>query len=259
MKFNGKVTIVEKKAIYFDTIQIVVERPSDMTEIRPGQFFNLVSNSVGYPMLRRPISVSGFSAETIEFTLKIVGKGTKSISEMSVGDKIEIMGPLGNGFEIGDVKKVLIVGGGIGVAPVKCLIQNWVNPETNIDVVLGFRDEPYLVEPFELRAHQLEIFSENNLSYKKGYVTEGVKNLIMNHTYDMVYACGPHVMLKSLSELCNKEGVTVQLLMEEKMACGIGACLVCTCKIRAGEFGYKHVRMCADGPMFYGSEVIFNE
>lgn len=259
MKFNGTVNVISVVFVNEDTVQIVVNKPSEMSTIIPGQFFNMISNDSGYPMLRRPISVSGFTNDTIEFTIKIIGNGTKALSKLKKEDCIHMMGPLGNGFEFNNEKNVLIIGGGIGVAPVKCLLETLVDKDVNIDSVLGFKDSPFLEDKFVSYSRTTKIYSEKNTQYHLGYATEGVIELLDTNSYDMVYGCGPHVMLKSLSKICLEKGVKIQLLMEEKMACGIGACLVCTCKVKSDEFNHKHVRVCADGPMFYGSEVIFHE
>jgi len=259
MKFNGKVKILDKKNIQEDVFQILVERPIEIIDIKPGQFFNIVASKTGFPLLRRPISVSGFDSQSIEFTIKILGVGTHAMSEVKIGEWIEMMGPLGNGFNQNDEEKILMIGGGIGIAPIKSLIENWKTDQTDIDVILGYRDNPFLVEEFEKYSGKIEVVSERNPHYRKGYVTQPFLEKIDSKKYDMVYACGPEVMLKTLSKICNEKNIPIQLLMEEKMACGVGACLVCTCKTKKGEFGFKHVRMCTEGPMFYGSEVIFDE
>jgi len=258
MKFNGSVKIIDRKQLQQDVFQIKVERPSTIEEVLPGQFFNIVASNTGYPLLRRPISVSSYSADAIEFTVKVLGTGTKALSEYEVGEAIVLMGPLGNGFEQKGEKRVLLVGGGIGIAPIKGLLEQLASKVESVDVVLGFRDEPYLVEMFSAHASTLTLVSEYDASFRLGYVTQPFIEYIDANTYDMIYACGPEAMLKTLAGICNSRELPIQLLMEEKMACGIGACLVCTCKIKQGDFGFKHVRMCKEGPMFYGSEVIFD-
>lgn len=258
MKFNGSVKIIERKQLQQDVFQITVERPGMIEEILPGQFFNIVASNTGYPLLRRPISVSGYSSDVIEFTIKVLGTGTQALSEYEVGDSIVLMGPLGNGFEHKGEKRVLLVGGGIGIAPIKGLLEELTSHKIDADVILGFRDEPYLVEMFSAHASSLTLVSEYDASFRLGYVTQPLIEHIEANTYDMIYACGPEAMLKTLAGICNSRELPIQLLMEEKMACGIGACLVCTCKVKQGDFGFKHVRMCKEGPMFYGSEVIFD-
>ena len=259
MKFVGKVKLLKKQIINEENFSFMIERKSEMGLVLPGQFFNLSATKVGYPMLKRPISVSEVGENTIEFTIKIIGAGTKAMLDYNEGESIELMGPLGNGFEYNGYRKILVIGGGIGIAPLKGLINSLKKENVEIHSVLGYRDVPYIYEDFKARSVKIEIMSESDDRYRMGYVTEPVANMLEKYSYDMIYVCGPHPMLKSLTDLFNSKGIRAQLLMEEKMACGIGACLVCTCKTKNGDFGFKHSRMCKDGPMFYSDEVIFDE
>ncbi|MBS7528170.1 dihydroorotate dehydrogenase electron transfer subunit [Fusibacter paucivorans] len=259
MKFQGLVRIISKKEINDEVFTLCVERPKAIESIKAGQFFNIKTSAYGSPMLRRPISVSGYDKDSIEFTIKVIGDGTKQLHQYEVDEKIDIMGPLGNGFEYSNEQEILVIGGGIGIAPVKGLLEvlKRENPNIKVTTILGFKDEPYLEETFNALSDTLKIVSETDSRYEKGFVTEPLKSIIWK-PFQMTYACGPTPMLKAITPVLNAAKMPVQLLMEEKMACGIGACLVCTCKIKEGDFGYKHQRMCKDGPMFYGSEVIFD-
>lgn len=259
MKFNGISKVISKKWLCEDVFQLTIQRTIGMGPIQAGQFFNIRSNEFGYPMLNRPISVSDFDQNSVEFTIKVLGEGTKSLSRFQEEDFLSLMGPLGNGFELLDAKKILLIGGGIGIAPLKKICTEEIFRDTEIDIILGFRDEPYMLESFKSHAKQMIVLSENIETYRKGYVTEPLEELINESKYDMIYSCGPQKMLKSVSEVLNKKGVRGQILMEEKMACGIGACLVCTCKTKDDQKGFSHKRMCKDGPMFYADEVIFDE
>jgi dihydroorotate dehydrogenase electron transfer subunit len=259
MKFQGNVTLTEQRWLNEDVFRFTVNRPEEITEIKAGQFFNIKTNQYSSPLLRRPISVSGFTAETIEFTVKLMGEGTRQLSKFEKGEQLDIMGPLGNGFAYKGENKVLLIGGGIGIAPIKGLLEaiKTINPEAMIDVILGFRDAPFLENEFKDLVNTCTIVSENDSRFENGFVTEPFTRF-MSNDYDMIFSCGPEAMLKALTSICNDNNLVIQLLMEEKMACGIGACLVCTCKVKEGDLGFKHVRMCKEGPMFYGSEVIFN-
>lgn len=263
MKFSGKVKVISKKTLSDDVFQIKVEKHQAMGEIKPGQFFNIVASKTGYPLLRRPISVSGFDDETVEFTIKVIGSGTLALSGLCTGDEIDIMGPLGNGFDLEydsfGYGKVLLVGGGIGVAPIKGLAEKLSSQGVKMDVIIGFRDKPYLVEAFSQLHARMTIVSENDTAFTLGYVTKPFEAYVNHEKYNMIFACGPEVMLRTVAGIAESRNIEIQLLMEEKMACGIGACLVCTCKTKEGAFGFKHSRMCKDGPMFYGREVIFDE
>lgn len=258
MKFQGLVRIIQKEFVSDDVFKIVIEKPKQMDEVRPGQFFNF---NVERMLLRRPISVSAIGEETLEFTIKILGKGTEELSLLKTLDEVDIMGPLGNGFDTLNHKSVLLVGGGIGVAPIKGLGDFLKKNSVTIKTLLGFRDTPYMIDDFKAFSNEVVTVSENDQAYRLGYITVPLEEILANpnETFDMIYACGPSVMLKSVQKICAQFKAPVQLLMEEKMACGIGACLVCTCKTKEGDFGFKHSRMCLEGPMFFGDEVIFDE
>ena len=261
MKYQGEVKIISRNDINEEVFSIRVEKPYEM-DVKPGQFFNLKTSKFKSPLLRRPISVSDSNETEIEFTIKVVGEGTAQLCDLSVGDGLDIMGPLGNGYLHQNENEILIIGGGIGIAPVKGLALKLKreNPNIHITTVLGFRDEPYDLEAFNSVSDKLFVVSETDENYQIGYVTGPLDKIIkeQKHLIEMSYACGPTPMLKAITNQFNQAKMPIQLLMEEKMACGIGACLVCTCKIKEGDFGYKHERMCKEGPMFFGSEVIFD-
>ncbi len=259
MKFDGQLNIISKRWLTEDVFQLTLERTKDIGDINAGQFFNIKTTPYGSPLLRRPISVSEATEHHIVFTIKCLGEGTTQMSQMLEGSALTLMGPLGNGFSVSQHTRVLIVGGGIGVAPLLGLLQMNQGAFLEADVVLGFKDQPYLIENFKDYVSKAVIVSELDTQYRIGYVTEPLKEMIASKSYDMIYACGPLVMLKSVSKIVNEANIPTQLLMEEKMACGIGACLVCTCKTKRGDFGFEHSRMCKEGPMFFASEVIFDE
>lgn len=257
MAFNGTVKILNTEQHDHENFSLSVAIPET---VKPGQFFNYLATDSGMPLLRRPISVSGIHVDEITFTIKVVGKGTHYLSKLKVGDEISLIGPLGNGFDLTATKKrALLIGGGIGVAPIKGLGEALKSKDIIVDSIIGFRENPILVEQFLQFSTQLTVVSEKNDSYKKGYVTQYLEQILDENEYDEIYACGPKMMLKAVTDLLNSKGKRAQLLMEEKMACGIGACLVCTCKLKEGAFGSKMVRMCKEGPMFYSDEVIFDE
>jgi len=263
MKQTYKCKILKNIDINEEVFKLVLERPAGMDEIKSGQFHNLSVNNAGFPYLKRPISVSDVSETEIEFTIKVNGEGTSILREREVGETLDVLGPLGNGFTVGPKgEKSLVIGGGIGVAPVKLLAKEIKEQRgEDVKVLLGFRDTPYEIEEFKQYTSDVEIATENGEAGHKGYVTALLERELENNKYDMVYVCGPHVMLECIGVYCNKMNVPVQLLMEERMACGIGACLVCTCKIKddTKEEGHWNKRVCKDGPVFMGSEVVFGE
>ena len=251
--------IVKKDILTKEVFKLTFKKPEDMPPIKPGQFFNLKVSDNGYPLLRRPISVSLVCDDTFELTIKILGQGTNLLFEKEVGDSINLMGPLGNGFYLDKVTEPsIIVGGGIGISPMKELARVLKEDfSLELPVILGFKDKAFDLESFSSYASKIEIATESGDEGIKGFVTPLLENHLKSGKIKMVYVCGPHLMLKAVKEICQKYHVESQLLMEERMACGIGACLVCTCAIKDNNV-IENKRVCKDGPVFYGSEVVFN-
>lgn len=259
MKQAYNCTIINKEVLNEEVFKLTFKIPETMDKIRAGQFFNLSVADGGYPLLRRPISVSLVTKDTFELTVKVLGQGTKLLLNKEEGDAIDMMGPLGNGFFYEDFsKKALIVGGGIGVSPMKELTRV-MKKDYAIEppVILGFRDASFDLEDFSRYSDKIELASESGCEGQKGFVTPLIEEHLKTGTIDCVYVCGPHLMLKAVHTLCARYNVKTQLLMEERMACGIGACLVCTCAIKEGG-QVENKRVCKDGPVFYGNEVVFD-
>ncbi|MDW8801184.1 dihydroorotate dehydrogenase electron transfer subunit [Clostridium sp. A1-XYC3] len=210
----------------------------------PGQFYMLRSWE-NEPLLGRPISINEISEEKITFLYQVYGEGTKLLSEVTEGNKIQLMGPLGNGFDIEKIKgKVAIVTGGIGVAPMLYAAERLEDCE--IDLYAGFREETYGLQEFKKYVKSIQVSTENGKEGHRGYITE----VFSPGNYDMVLCCGPEIMMNKVVKVCNEANVTSYVSMEKHMACGIGACLVCTCKTRNGN-----KRTCKDGPVFLGSDL----
>lgn len=217
-------------------------------QAKAGQFYMLKAWEDGL-ILPRPISVHDVREDGITFLYASVGKGTRIISNLQVGEAIELLGPLGNGFDLESIKgKIAIVAGGIGIAPITYLVKQV--KDCNIDLYAGFRDEDYGIEEISEALNSLEIATESGSKGYKGYVTD----LLKPEKYDVVICCGPEVMMEKVVKMCNDKGVLVYASMENRMACGIGACLVCTCKTKEGN-----KRTCKDGPVFNGKDLVFND
>ncbi|QEK13186.1 dihydroorotate dehydrogenase electron transfer subunit [Crassaminicella thermophila] len=240
-----------------DIHKLEIERIDGFGEIKPGQFLHIKCGGEGL-LLRRPISISYIEKDRIGLIIRRAGKGTKLLCDKKVGETLDVLGPLGNGFSIDDeVEKVIVIGGGIGTAPLLELVKSLKGKD--IAVLLGYRDEPYLVDDFEQWVKGVKVATEDGSFGYKGYVTDLLEEEIKNNRVDIIYACGPEIMLKKVQDICNRYKKKSQLSIEERMACGVGACLVCTCKVKAEEKGVKYVRTCKDGPVFWGDEVMFHE
>ena len=206
-----------------------------------GQFYMLRAWTE-YPVLSRPISVFDADPETVSFLYKVVGKGTEIFTKLKAGDEITLDGPHGNGFP--EVKgKIALVGGGVGIAPLYLTAKTLkkLDPDTKVDIYLGFSGQPILTDRYEAVADQVKV----NVG---GFVTDDIDP----REYDFILTCGPEIMMKVLYRKCRdlKAKAPVYVSMENRMACGIGACLVCTCKTSKGNR-----RACKDGPVMLGNEV----
>lgn len=203
-----------------------------------GQFYMMRSWD-DYPLLSRPISIYNIDEEGISFVYKVVGKGTELLAGAVKGDMVRLDGPYGNGFERVEGKTALL-GGGIGIAPLYMVSQNI----EGCDAYLGFRNEPILIEEFEKYC--------SNVKYAVGdtFVTD----IIDVDEYDNILVCGPTPMMKRVVEMTRGKDINVYVSLENRMACGVGACLVCTCKTTKGNR-----RTCKDGPVFRGEDVILDD
>ena len=239
-----KAKVISNEELAHGIYKLVCE---DENNIKAGQFYMLKLD--GQTLLPRPISICEKKGNEISFLYAVVGKGTQEYSKLKANDKIALTGPLGNGFNLDeDLGKVAIVAGGIGTAPMvevaKQLRGN--NKDEVIDVYAGFRDDVYLIKELEEYANKVEITTNTGKHGHKGFVTE----IFKPEEYDTVLCCGPEVMMKAVVEMCKAKKVKIYVSMEKHMACGVGACLVCTCKTKDG---YK--RSCKDGPIFDGDYV----
>ena len=202
---------------------------------KPGQFFMLRADSFrDNPILARPFGVCEQLEDRLVFLVQVVGKGTRLIADLKAGDGVSILGPLGNGFVKTNDKKIAIVAGGIGIAP---LLELAKSLDIKADFYAGFADEPYFIDEFKPYVGKIITSSKK----KEG---KFILDKLNPDDYDLIYACGPNPMLKALCEKNNK--AKIQVSMEAHMGCGIGACLGCTVEDKNGDF----IRVCKDGPVF---------
>ena len=183
---------------------------------------------------------------------RIAGSGTEEFSRKQEGDTIEMMGPLGHGFRMKE-ERAILVGGGIGIPPILELARQLKAPKT---IVLGYRDRLFMKEDFEA-CGDVYVATEDGSAGTKGTVLDAIRNNSLEG--DIIYACGPIPMLKALAEYARDKGMEAQISLEERMACGIGACLGCVC--RSGQVdphtNVRNKRICKDGPVFDAREVEF--
>ncbi|AJA48754.1 dihydroorotate dehydrogenase B (NAD(+)), electron transfer subunit [Clostridium pasteurianum DSM 525 = ATCC 6013] len=217
-------------------------------EGNPGQFY-LLRAWDEEPVLSRPISIYDKDEEKIKFLYRVCGRGTEILTKLKKGDEIKLTGPLGNGFPLEKLKgKVALVAGGIGIAPMLYLAKKLKN--SSLDLYAGFRSGSKTVDDVGKNVNKLYLSTENGEVGHKGYVTD----LLNVENYDVVVCCGPEIMMSKIIKMCDEKKVPLYVSMENRMACGIGACLVCTCKTKDGR-----KRSCKEGPVFLGEELVIND
>ena len=224
-------------------------------QAKPGQFISVYSNDKSR-VLPRPISICEIDREkgTLRIVYRVVGKGTEEFSKAEAGDSFEILGPLGNGFPIEEAKgkKVLMIGGGIGVPP---MLQTAKEIEGEAIIVSGYRNQDLFLKEELESAGTLFIATEDGSVGTKGNVEDAIRENQIEA--DMMFACGPKPMLRALKNYALEKGIPCWISMEEKMACGVGACLACVCQSKDVD-SHSHVhnkRICKDGPVFLSTEV----
>lgn len=243
--------ITDNRMLAEDIYSMWMEVKEIAYDAKPGQFVSLYCKD-GSKLLPRPISICEIDREkeAIRLVYRVAGKGTKDFAMMKLQEPIEVMGPLGNGFTL-EGKKALLIGGGIGIPPMLELAKQ-LNCEKQI--VLGYRDIPFLNQEF-LPYGNVYISSEDGSSGTKGNVLDAIREHQLEA--DIIFACGPTPMLRGIQSYALEKGIKAQLSLEERMACGIGACLGCVCKTKETDHhsNVKNKRICKDGPVFYAQEV----
>ena len=210
----------------------------------PGQFINIQLDG---KFLRRPISVCDYSDDTITIIYKVVGEGTEQMKNLAVGEVLDVLTGLGNGYDISKSTKPLLIGGGVGVPPMYNLAKALINDGQKVSVVLGFNTAKEIFYEQEFKALGCDTYVTTvDGSYGiKGFVTDAMKDI----DYDYFYTCGPLPMFKAVYNATETSG---QFSFEERMGCGFGACMGCSCKTK-----YGNKRICKDGPVLVKEEIIW--
>ena len=230
----------------------IIDCPQIAAKAKPGQFLHVLCGGSAY--LRRPISIcDAVDGRFVRFIFEVRGKGTAELAKAQPGQTLDILGPLGNGFDAAPGEgKALLIGGGIGIFPLLMLAKKLPQKP---DVMLGFRDKQsaVMIQEFSNAADDVFIASDDGSIGFKGFVTDILKSKIASGAkYSRIYTCGPLPMMKIVADTAKENGIDCQVSMEERMGCGVGACLVCVCDMKDGA--RKHV--CKDGPVFDLGEVI---
>ncbi len=244
--YSGSYKIIKNIPIADGIYDIMINAPDIAQKALPGQFINI---STPPQFLPRPISICEVDKESgvVRFIFEVRGAGTKILSNFPENETLDIIGPLGNGYTPNlSAKHPILVGGGIGIFPLLELAKSF---NGKADVILGFRsaDKIVLQHDFENICKNVFIMTDDGSAGRAGLVTELLQEQIDDDS--SVYCCGPTVMQKAISKICIDANIPCQVSLEERMACGVGACLCCACGIESnGKSEYKHV--CKDGPVF---------
>ena len=252
MKIKEKAKVVENKNLAEGVYSIVLSTKVAEYAV-PGQFINIFSNDKS-KLLPRPISICEINElkNTLRVVFRVVGEGTTEFSKLQAGDTVEILGPLGNGFPL-EGEKAIVVGGGIGVPPMLELAKQL---KGSVTAVMGYRnDDLFLADEFIDAAADVIIATDDGSVGVHGTVVDAMKENDL--TADVIYACGPKPMLRGVAQYALEKGIKCYVSMEERMACGVGACLGCVCQSKEVD-DHSHVknkRVCKDGPVFLSTEV----
>ena len=269
---SGEVLSHKKYGEHYHSLTIVA--PEIGERVRPGQFVNVRCGERRANILRRPFSVyrvhkRGGWASTIELVFDVEGPGTEYLSLLRGHAIVDLVGPLGRGFALPKRRAhCLLVGGGIGAAPLFFLADELRNEGHRVDVILGARNSGLLLNSIDARrlASVCRLTTEDGSAGDQGRVTDILEETMDKCETEVVYTCGPHPMLEAVSRICTERKIPVQVAVEELMACGYGVCMTCVMPLARPAKGKKdegddeivYARSCTEGPVFNGGQVVWN-
>lgn len=258
--------IISNKKIGEDLFKMTIFSPYIIKNSIPGQFVNIKcssSNTID-PLLRRPFSIHDVEPDFKVFSILYVlkGKGTQFLSKLYAGDILDFAGPLGNGIDTteNEDKKFLLIGGGIGVAPLYFLAKRLVSEGKEVFFAAGFKNNNFLLFEKMLQGLKIsyEIYSEDGMHGKKGLITDLLYERIDEFKKHEAICCGPVQMYKVLQNIFSFKNINAKALFEEIMACGIGVCKGCAMKFKNGKDDFEYKTVCKDGPVFNLMEAVFD-
>jgi dihydroorotate dehydrogenase electron transfer subunit len=266
---TGEVLTHRKYGEHYHSLTIVA--PDIGERVAPGQFVSIRCADEGAHILRRPFSVyrvhkRGGWASTIEIVFDIRGPGTAYLASLRTHAAVDLIGPMGRGFSLPQSRAhCLLIGGGIGAAPLFFLADELRNEGHRVDCILGARSAALLLNAIDVRrlASVYRITTEDGSTGERGLVTDVMSETILRCDSDVVYSCGPHAMLAAVSRICVEREVPVQVAVEELMACGYGVCMTCVMPVTRRPRGRReraidYVRSCTEGPVLDGAAVVWD-
>ncbi len=273
--------ILSRKKITKDIFKICLYAPDICKAARPGQFINIRLTEMKDPLLRRPFSIHRIEGDRLEILLRVVGRGTEYLTKVPRNTTLDILGPLGHGFTISERPVAVLVAGGMGTAPLVLLAEELMKKDRRVFFLIGAERKTLLLCEEEVQSLGADVYVSTDDGSRgfKGFVTALLVSLLDEGKIPseaQYYACGPDAMLHALVPIVSSRGLSCEVSLEEKMACGIGACLSCVCKVQpevaiarrglkeshiqtSPDFQYGHALVCSDGPVFDIEEVVWEE
>jgi dihydroorotate dehydrogenase electron transfer subunit len=250
MKYCEDFIVLENTSLnpYYYLLRLKTKK--DLPEIEPGQFVNLLVKDVSDRILRRPISIYDVDKQnnTLCLVIQKIGKATEKLSTCKLNTTLSVMYPLGNGFPT-SFKKPLLVGGGVGVAPLYYLSKCFNDKDVRPTVLIGAKSKRQLFSIKEFDAiSNVHISTEDGSFGEKGFLTQNT--ILNNNDFDAILTCGPTIMMKAVSDIAKKKNLPCYVSLENRMACGIGACLCCVVDSKEGN-----VCTCTEGPVFLSNDL----
>ncbi|MDB4349629.1 dihydroorotate dehydrogenase electron transfer subunit [Omnitrophica bacterium] len=257
-----KAEIIQNRRIAPDRFKMRCGASSISRLAKPGQFLMVKCSKGPLPFLRRPFAFHSMKKNSFEILYQVVGPGTKALSQRKKGEKLDVIGPLGNGFstdyrlQTSDFR--LLVGGGIAIAPLLALAETLSKEARSNSIAIigaGTKSHILCVNDFKRLGLKVEVATEDGSKGRKGLATDLLKKRLQTSDFrlkTLVYACGPKAMLKEVSRIAQKRGIPCEVSLEEKMGCGTGTCLGCAIKT---VVGFKLV--CKDGPVFNAGDILW--
>ena len=252
--------VLSNAAVAKDIWAMEIHAPEIAKAAAPGQFVNVRLTEKLDPLLRRPISLNSIDAQTGAITLLylVVGEGTEMMTRLTPGDSIDVLGPLGRGFTLDFAgENAILVGGGIGVAPLYPLAQALRAKGKAVTLIAGAKNEGYLADLDRYTALGATVCTatDDGSAGVHGFVTDVLRDRIADGTCDYIYACGPLPILRAVDDMARENGIDGEVSAESHMGCGLGVCLLCANKRKAGGYALT----CTDGPVFKMGELAYEE
>ncbi len=261
-RLHHKAIVTKNRPLCADHYLLVLKEDGLSRTVLPGQFINILINHREELLLRRPFSIARTNPEesSVEVVYRVVGKGTAAMKGLIPGDNLDLLGPLGRGFTLPrQPMECLLIGGGVGIAPLWGLAKSLFQGRNRIIALLGFRSCDYIygIDVFGDYGVETFVTTDDGSSGLKGFASDHLEE-ILRRRIDRAYVCGPPLMLKAIIPMLRRAHIKSEVSVEEKMGCGFGACLSCVVNVRING-GVEKQRVCTEGPVFDATEIVLDD